>query len=150
MQKGCVCMNEDTIKLLRETDAGCKMAIKSMQQIQDYVEDEELQKLIGASIKNHKRMEKEIGAELHNQGFEEKEPNPAASAFSWMTTEMKLKLKDDNHQVSKILMDGCNMGIQGVSKYLNQYENASLSSKELAKRLVREEESLMKDLRKYI
>lgn len=143
-------MNEDTIRLLRETDAGCKMAIESMKQIMEYVKDNQLETAIKTCLKEHKKLEQEIGEDLKNQGFEEKEPNPAASAFSWISTEMKLMLKDDNHQVSKILMDGCNMGIQGVSKYMNQYKNAGPTAREHAKKLIRIEEEFMKDLRKYI
>lgn len=35
-----------------------------------------------------------------------------AAAFSRMSTGMKMLMKDDNRQAAKILMDGCNMGIQ--------------------------------------
>ena len=42
-----------------------------------------------------------------------------ASAFSKMTTEMKLMMKDDSSQVAKLVMDGCNMGIQTLGGYIN-------------------------------
>ena len=48
------------------------------------------------------------------------------------------------------MMDGCNMGIQSVSEYLNQYPQASQESKSLAKKLVETEEMFMKELKKFL
>ena len=80
----------------------------------------------------------------------EKEPGTAASVMSWMGTELKLMWKGDSHQIAKILMDGCNMGIQSVSEYENKYVGAVKESKDLAKKLVTEEEGLMKKLKEFL
>ena len=48
-----------------------------------------------------------------------------AAAFSRMSTGMKMLMKDDNRQAAKILMDGCNMGIQSICGFRNQYAGAS-------------------------
>ena len=58
-----------------------------------------------------------------------------ASAFSWLSTEMKMMFKDDNNQIAKIMMNGCNMGIQSISEDINKYSNASSESVSLAKSL---------------
>ena len=31
-------------------------------------------------------------------------------------------IHDDSSQIAKLLMDGCNMGIQSIGKFLNEYE----------------------------
>ena len=73
-----------------------------------------------------------------------------AAAFSWFTTEVKMLIKDDSTQIAKIMMNGCNMGIQSISEDLNKYTEASEESKALAKKLVKEEERFMKELKEYL
>ena len=73
-----------------------------------------------------------------------------ASAMSWITTEAKLLIKDDAKQIAKIIMDGCNMGIQSVAQYLNKDENASPESIHLAKRLIKTEEDLMGEMQQFM
>ena len=59
-------------------------------------------------------------------------------------------VKKDSRQIAKIMTDGCNMGIQSVSEYINKYPAASGDSVSLAKDLVKTEESFMKELREYL
>ena len=143
-------MSEDTIKLLKECDAGCKMATDSIAQVEKYVEKEALKKLLDQYQKKHEKLKEEITEQLQKFQKEEQEPDKLASAFAWITTEMKLLMKDNSHQIAKIMMDGCNMGIQSVSEYLNQYPQASQESKSLAKKLVKTEEMFMKELKKFL
>lgn len=143
-------MNEDTIKLLEECDSGCKMALESMKQIIQYVEDEHLKVLIEDYKAKHDELEQKAEEMLEDNGKEEKKPGAMASAFSWFTTEVKLMIQDDNHQVAKILMDGCNMGIQSISENKNKYSQAKKEVLSLADDLVKIEESFMKDLKDYL
>ena len=87
---------------------------------------------------------------LNKYGKNEQDPQKMASAFSWLSTEMKMMFKDDNNQIAKIMMNGCNMGIQTLGGYINQYKNASGPSMNLAKDIVRTEETLMKDVQKFL
>ena len=143
-------MSEDTIKLLKECDAGCKMAMDSIAQVEKYAEKEALKKLLDQYQKKHEKLKEEITEQLQKFQKEEQEPDKLASAFAWITTEMKLLMKDNSHQIAKIMMDGCNMGIQSVSEYLNRYPQASQESKSLAKKLVETEEMFMKELKKFL
>lgn len=143
-------MSEDTIKLLKECDAGCKMAMDSIAQVEKYAEKEALKKLLDQYQKKHEKLKEEITEQLQKFQKEEQEPDKLASAFAWITTEMKLLMKDNSHQIAKIMMDGCNMGIQSVSEYLNRYPQASQEAKSLAKKLVETEEMFMKELKKFL
>ena len=42
------------------------------------------------------------------------------------------------------------MGVKSLSKYLNEYKAADEKSKDLAKRLILLEESLAKEVRRYL
>ena len=143
-------MEDNTRKLLEECNSGCKMAIESMDQVGPYVTDEKLKGTIQDYNTKHKELEKESSRLLAQEGETGKEPGMFASAFSWMTTEVKMMARDDNKQAAKIMMNGCNMGIQSISEDINKYSNASSESVSLAKKLVKAEENFMRDLERFL
>ena len=143
-------MTEQTLELLDQVNSGCKMAINSMKQVKEYIVDDKLANIINSYTDEHERLEKETGDQLARYGKAEEKPGLMASAMSWITTEAKLMIKDDAKQIAKIIMDGCNMGIQSVSEYLNKYENASPESTHLAKKLIKTEEDLMGEMKQFL
>lgn len=143
-------MAEQTLQLLDECNSGCKMAINSMKQIRDFIQDEKLASIINSYTQKHQDLEAETGRQLLEYGKTGDEPGLMATAMSWISTEAKLVLKDDVRQIAKIVMDGCNMGIQSVSKYMNQYVSASAESKKLAKKLIQTEENLMGEMKQFL
>ena len=143
-------MEEQTIKLLDECSKGCKMGTDSIEQVKDYVTDEDLWNVIEKYDGKYKELDDEIAGLLNEEGRPEQEPGKMASVFSWITTEMKLMIKDDSQQIAKLMMDGCNMGIQSIGKFLNEYEEASSESRSLAKKLLHMDEQLMKELKPFL
>ena len=142
--------NPDTIKLLRECDAGTKMAVSSIDEILEKVDDEKLKHLLQESKEHHKQLELDIHKQLDTYKAEEKEPNPMAKGMSWMKTNMKLGMNDSDATIADLLTDGCDMGIKSLYKYMNQYDDADKTSKEICEKLIAIEEKLEKDLRKYL
>ncbi len=59
-------------------------------------------------------------------------------------------IEDDGHQIAKLMMDGCNMGIQSISEYQNKYKEASKEATELAKKLVKTEENFMQEMKQFL
>ena len=143
-------MHMESIKLLRECNSGCKMAIESMDQILEFVTNPNLAKLIEKSKEKHRKLEEETSQRLADAGSQGKDPGVMASAFSWMTTEIKMLMKECDNKVAKIMMDGCNMGIQSISEKINEWRNADEDSRSLAHRLVAEEEHFMQQLKAYL
>lgn len=139
-------MNEDTICLLKECNAGCKMATDSMEQVMEYVENDELRKLINQYNEPHIALGEECNRLLKEGNKDEKDPPLMAKAFSWLSTEVKMMMNDDSKKIAKIMIDGCNMGIQSLSEYVNKYVNASKEVKDLANQLIRIEQDFMNDL----
>ena len=149
-KKGEIGMSSQTVELLKECNSGCKMAINSMNQIMEYVRNEEQADVIRSYKKKHQGLEDEIGKQLTLNGAREEEPGLMASAMSWLSTEMKMSLRNDSNQVAKIMMDGCNMGIQSVSEYMNKYSAASKESLQLAKDLIKTEEDFMEEMKQFL
>ena len=143
-------MDAQTRGLLRECSLGCKMAINSFDQMRDYVKNEELKELMDTYDKKHKAYEEKAAKMLMEDGSKEKEPGMMASAFSKMTTEMKLMMKDDSSQVAKLVMDGCNMGIKTLGEKLHQYSQADKSAVVLTQKIIKENEDMMKKLQEFL
>ena len=64
----------DTQQLIQECNSGCKMAIYSMNQVIEYVGNENLKKLIEKYKYSHENLEEESSELLQKMGKEEKEP----------------------------------------------------------------------------
>ncbi len=140
----------DTVKLLKECDAGTKMAVASIDEVLDKVTDDGLKGLLQESKNHHKELEMEILEKLKEHNAEEKEPNPMAKGMSWMKTNVKMGMDNSDKTVADLITDGCNMGIKSLYKYLNQYQNADEESKKLCNKLIDIEETLRKDLRNHL
>lgn len=140
----------DTIKLLRECDAGVKMGITSMDEVLEYVHNEELCRILMVSKEEHKRIKEEIRTILENCQDEGKEPGAMAKGMSWMKTNVKLVLDESDETIADLMTDGCNMGVKSLRRYLNQYEAADEQTKDIARRLIRLEEKLAEDIRPFL
>ena len=73
------------------------MAVNSMQQILGYVSDGKLRRLIEEYEEKHQKLEYESFRKLTELNEAGKEPEKMASAFSWLSTEMKMMMKGDDN-----------------------------------------------------
>jgi len=149
---GNCCDNSDTIKLLKECDAGSKMAVTSIDDVLDDVQDEKLKKTLIESKDHHTKLGNEIHEQLNKNCADEKEPNVMARSMSWLKTNMKLGMgtEDNDKIIADLMTDGCNMGVKSLNKYLNQYKNADEVSHKLCMRLIKIEEKLCEELEEYL
>ena len=144
-------MNEsDTIKLLRECDAGAKMAVTSIDEVLEKVSGPGLKQLLQESREHHEKLENEIHSLLCNYGAQEKEPAAMAKGMSWVKTNAMLAMDESDNTIADLLTDGCNMGVKSLNRYLNQYEAADEHTKDITKRLINLEEKLAVDMRQYL
>lgn len=143
-------IEQDTIKLLRECDAGIKMGVASIDDVLDQVRSGELKQYLTECKKKHEKLKDEIQTLLENYRDDEKEPNPIAKGMSWIKTNMKMGMDNSDQTIADLMTDGCNMGVKSLNQYLNQYEAADEVSKDIAKRLINLEEQLAVDIRKFL
>ena len=143
-------IEQDTIKLLRECDAGVKMGIASIDDVLGHVDCDAFHKKLSDCKKEHDQLQCEIQQLLGKYKDEGKDPNPIAKGMSWVKTNMKLGMDDSNATVADLMTDGCNMGVKSLNRYLNQYKAADEVSKEITKRLINLEEKLAIDIRQYL
>ena len=142
--------SSDTIYLLRECDAGSKMAVSTIDEVMEKIGDTSMKQLLRESREHHEKLGNEIHSQLIEHHSEEKDPNPMAKSMSWMKTNMKIGMDNSDATIADLVTDGCNMGVKSLHKYLNQYKAADETSKGLCKNLISIEEELCKDLQKYL
>ncbi|MBQ7775664.1 MAG: hypothetical protein IJ379_07060 [Lachnospiraceae bacterium] len=142
--------NQDTVKLLKECDAGTKMAVSSIDEVLEDVCDSKMKQLLQESKAHHEKLENNVCAMLQNHDAGEKAPSPIARGMSWMKTNMKMSMDNSDATVADLITDGCNMGIKTLNRYLNQYKAADEESKTICGKLISIEEQLCKDLRAYL
>ena len=143
-------IEQDTIKLLKECDAGVKMGVASIDDVLNYVRSEKLKLLLSECKNEHEKLRSEIEellAKYHDDG---KEPNPMAKGMSWMKTNVKLSFDESDKTVADLITDGCNMGVKSLNKYLNKYKAADEVTKDITKRLINLEEKLSVDIREFL
>lgn len=140
----------DTIKLLRECDAGVKMGVASIDGVMEHVRGGDLRQCLDGSKRTHQVLGDELRDLLEKYHDEGKEPPAAAKGMSWLKTNWKMGVEDSDRTAADLITDGCNMGIKSLYRYLNQYKAADEESKSIAKRLIRLEEQLTAGLRPYL
>ncbi len=143
-------VEHDTIRLLRECDAGVKMGISSIDEVMEYVKDNELKKFLHETRATHDKLQTEIDKELRQYHDDGKEPSAMAKGMAWIKTNVKLTLDESDAVIADLITDGCNMGVKSLRRYLNQYVAADEKSKDIAKKLISSEEKLIKKMQEYL
>ena len=143
-------IEQDTIKLLRECDAGIKMGISSINDVIDYASAGALKESLRECKDEHIKLETQTRGLLEEYGDDGKDPSLMAKGMSWMKTNVKLSLNESDHTIADLITDGCNMGVKSLNRYLNQYKAADEVSKDIAKRLIKLEDKLSVDMRDFL
>ena len=143
-------IEQDTVKLLRECDAGVKMGISAIDDVQDKVKNDGFSALLRDSRAEHIKINDEIKTLLDRYHDDGKEPSGMAKTMSKLRTDMKMAFDNSDQAIADLMTDGCNMGVKSLHRYRNQYKAADEQSKDITKRLVNIEERLAVDMRNYL
>jgi len=143
-------INDDTIKLLKECNAGIKMGVSAIEEVVDKTSNRKLKEILNDSLDEHDRLGSETHELLNEYNDSGKEPNIMAKSMSWLKTNMMLSVNECDETVADLITDGCNMGVKSLSKYLNKYEAAEEKVKDIAKKLISMEAQLAIDIRPFL
>lgn len=143
-------VEQDTIRLLRECDAGVKMGISSIEDVLDNIANNEFKDRLTKAKEEHCEIDGKLQKLLENYQDEGKDPNVMAKSMSWIKTNVMMAMNNSDETVADLITDGCNMGVKTLNKYLNKYKAADENSKNITKELIRSEESLAVDIRRFL
>lgn len=143
-------IEQDTIRLLRECDAGVKMGVAAIEETMPYAKSEKLRERLRRGLEDNSDIKHELDALLDSYHDDGKEPAAIAKGMSWFKTNVMLTVDKSDSTIADLITDGCNMGVKSLHKYINQYQAADRSSRQLADKLVKAEERLANDMRPFL
>ena len=142
--------NQDTVRLLRECDAGIKMGVSSIDQCMEKVESPKLIEILNANKDRHSQLGSEIHKLINEAHDETKEPNIMTKSMSWIKTEVMLAMDKNDATIADLITDGCHMGIKSLNKYLNEYKAASPEAQKMTKKVIKLEEDLAEEIKCFL
>lgn len=143
-------IEQDTVRLLRECNAGIKMGVAAIDDVMPKVQDGKLRTALKQSREKHAELGSDTHAMLERFGDDTKPPHAMAKMMAHIKTEARLAAEPTDSAVAGLITDGCNMGVKSLSKYLNEYEAADEQSKDIAKRLISLEDKLADEMRGFL
>ncbi len=143
-------VKQDTIELLKQCDSGVQMGISSIDDVARHAQSPALKQYLKKNRAAHEELREEVGKALHRLGYEGKKPNPMVENMSHMKTRLRLMSQNRDAAIASLMMDGCNMGIKSLSRYLCKYGAADEDSRRIAHRLISLEDELAHEMRTYL
>ena len=143
-------MNDDTVKLIRECDSGCKIACDNISQMYGSLKDPAIKGVLENYYGKHVSFSEQGGKMLLEKGKAQKYPSMMTKLMGTVTNGVKLTISKTPSTVSKLTIDGCAMGIKSVGQYLNKYTEASEESRNLASNIITTERQFMDEMIKYL
>ena len=141
---------KETMAILKECDAGVKMALASLDDVWEHVQSAELRAILNTTRAQHQMVSREIQSLLSEFGAAEKEPSPVARKMSAMMTRMKLGTEKTDAGCARVLKEGCDMGVESLQGYLDRYRGAEVPARALCRTLVAIEEQLARELKAFL
>lgn len=142
--------NDDTMKLLAECDSGCKMAVDAINHVLNKTDNVKLHSILEKYLTLHQKLQRKIIDRLDEFNGHEQNPSPISKAMSTLKIRFKLIKGDHDKEIADVLIDGCNMGIKSINRYINQYPKALECIKKLCCDLAETEEQFIKELIPYL
>lgn len=143
-------INEDTIYLLRECNAGTQMAVYSINEVLENVKDQKLRNILTSSKNHHEKLGNELHILLQKFGDHTKDPGAIAKSMSWIKTNARLAIDDSDRVCADLITDGCNMGVKTIQRHVNQYIAADKEARGKAEELMQMEENLACELKPFL
>ena len=140
----------DTIKLLKECDSGCRTAIDGMSTVLSKVTSPSKKTEITASTDRRAKLGKECNRLLNLAGEYGGEPPALSEMMMKAGTSVKLAVMPEDKHIAKMMADGANMGIQSITKALSAFHDSSDESKDLANRIIKEEKRFYDSMLTYL
>ena len=143
-------MNNDTIALLKECNAGIKMGESAIKRVLPKVSSGELRHALEVCKDTHVQLGDRTHSLLLECGADTKPSHAIANVMSTVKISVSLFVNESDSTVASLMTDGINMGIKSLSKYLNKYKYADSRSKAIAKELIASEEYLGVNMREFL
>ena len=140
----------DSVRLLRECDAGADMAIYAMEVTGKMVHSRALRKVLRDCRQHHLSLKARITEQLNVFSDDGKALPSMTKLMAWMKIRWRMLLSPSDRTAAQMLIRGCRMGTGSLQKYLDQYPAAIPAVRALAEELICSEEQLCEQLHPFL
>lgn len=141
---------EDSVKMLKECNAGAKMAIGTIERVYPYAKESAFKDTLSEYIKKHEDIVARTREQLANYCQGGKDPNPIAQFMAKMVTKIRLKQDSSDGHVASMIIEGCNMGTKKLREYKQKYSGATSQSFDTLQNLIELECKLTNEMQSYL
>ena len=140
----------DTVKLLRECNAGIKMGKSAIDKVIPRVKASDLRTVLNECKSTHAELGDKTHSLLLRHRADTKDAHPIAKMMSDAKICTMMVVGEGDRTIADVMTDGCNMGVKSLSRYLNKYKGASPEAKDIARKLISSELELSEKLRGFL
>lgn len=145
-------MDNQNLNVLDEINKGATMGMDAISFISQKVEDNQFKNILKTEYNKYKDISARVN-KLYNNFATNKEPhetNTMNKMMTWYGIQMKTMTDDTTSKLSKLLMQGTNMGIIEGRRLINQNANVSSDVKNILHDFVTMQEDSVETLKKYL
>ena len=137
-------------KALNDTYKNAHIALQSISDIIDGVNDQELKEELKSQYEGYEGVMSELNAYMEENGIERKDINFFKKAMLWSSIKMKTLIDDSRNQIADMMLNGTVMGINELTAMKNEGENFDPKVTEFIQKLLSLEEEYEQRLRKFL
>jgi len=142
-------MNAET-NLLSAIYQNADMGCSSIEKIIPKIADNELRSEVTSQLRRYRRSYNRVCSELHAERIEPKKLSPFTKAMSEIGLAVSCAADSSTSNISKMLIQGTNMGIIRLNKSLNAADGVSESVRNEAVDMLRAEQAYIDKLKPYL
>ena len=143
-------MKEHSEKLLGEIYKGAKMGMQATKTVLSKSSDKALNKQLESQYDSYLKSAPEAEKKLIKNNKIPKENDILSKATLWGSIQMGTIADTGAPHIAELMINGSTMGIVDMTKSLNEYKDADMGASSLARRFIKNEESNIEQLKKYL
>lgn len=128
-------IEQDTVKLLRECDAGIKMGVYSIEEVLGDVNNGNFKQMLEKAKSDHQQLQDEIQILLDKYHDDGKDPNPMAKGMSWFKTNIKISADSSDNTIANLITTAVIWVLKHCTNILTSTKPPMKSQKILLKNL---------------
>lgn len=143
-------MMKENIEFLNYVYQNAQMGVVGIDDISSKIENEKLEKIISTQRSEYEKIMEDALVIFKKYGKEKTDISAMAKMSSFMMSKMKLAADASSSAIAKMMIEGSNKGIIEITEKLNYYIDADEEIIDLAKKLLKTEESNLDDLKEFL
>lgn len=141
---------KENIEFLNYVYQNAQMGVVGIDDISSKIENEKLEKIISTQRSEYEKIMEDALVIFKKYGKEKTDISAMAKMSSFMMSKMKLAADASSSAIAKMMIEGSNKGIIEITEKLNYYIDADEEIIDLAKKLLKTEESNLDDLKEFL